>query len=45
MMNDHNIRHLPVLDSKKKVIGIVSERDVYFSYQMHANKTFPFKKS
>ena len=35
MMSENNIRHLPVLDSNKKVIGIVSERDLYSSYQLN----------
>ena len=35
MMSENNIRHLPVLDSNKKVIGIVSERDLYSSHQLN----------
>src|SRR5947207_1896929 len=27
-MRDHKIRHLPVVDSKKKIIGIISDRDI-----------------
>ena len=35
IMKDNNIRHLPVLNSQKKVVGIVSERDLYFSYRLN----------
>ncbi len=37
IMHENGIRHLPVLDSNKKVVGIVSERDIYLSYKLHAN--------
>ena len=33
IMNKEDIRHLPVLDQEKKIVGIISERDVYFSYR------------
>lgn len=35
IMQEKNIRHLPVLSSKKQVIGIVSERDLLSSYHSH----------
>lgn len=41
MMNEHNIRHLPVLSADKKIVGIVSERDLYSSYRMNANGQTP----
>ena len=44
IMSDHNIRHLPVVDSDKNVVGIVSERDIYFSYQLHASKDISIQK-
>ena len=33
LMKEENIRHIPVKE-KKKVLGIISERDVYFSYRL-----------
>ena len=33
LMNSHNIRHLPVVDSENKVVGIISDRDVMVKVQ------------
>ena len=33
LMKEGNIRHIPVKE-KDKVLGIISERDVYFSYRL-----------
>ena len=33
LMKEGNIRHIPVKE-KNKVVGIISERDVYFSYRL-----------
>ena len=44
LMNENNIRHLPVLDSNKKVLGIVSERDLYSSYKINPQGDTPIKK-
>ena len=30
IMSENQIRHLPVLDSKKKVVGVISIRDFSF---------------
>lgn len=30
LMQRHNVRHLPVLDEKGRLLGIVSQRDLYF---------------
>jgi len=43
-MSDNNIRHLPVLGADKKVVGIVSERDIYFSYKLYASKDISVQK-
>ena len=43
-MSEKRIRHLPVLDSNKKVAGIVSERDVFSSYKLQLNGDTPVKK-
>ncbi len=32
MLNEHRIRHLPVVDRQKKLIGIVSDRDLRSAY-------------
>ena len=34
LMNQEDIRHFPVLDGKKNVIGVISERDVYYGYRL-----------
>ena len=44
IMRKYNIRHLPVLDSHKKILGIVSERDLYSSYKTPENETIPVQK-
>lgn len=44
IMSDNNIRHLPVLGADKKVVGIVSERDIYFSYKLYASKDISVQK-
>ena len=35
IMNQEDIRHLPVLNEEKKVIGVISERDVYYGYRLN----------
>jgi acetoin utilization protein AcuB len=30
LMRRHQIRHLPVLDDESKLVGVVSQRDLYF---------------
>lgn len=37
IMSKNRIRHLPVLDSNKKLLGIVSERDLYSSYKLNSD--------
>ena len=37
IMSENNIRHLPVLDANKKIVGIVSEKDLYSSYRLNPN--------
>ena len=44
IMTDNNIRHLPVLDSNKKILGIVSERDLFSSYKLKLNGETPVQK-
>lgn len=44
IMRAHNIRHLPVLDSQKKILGIVSERDLYSSYKVPENAKIPVRQ-
>lgn len=44
IMKEQSIRHLPVLDSKKQIVGIVSERDIYSSCHKSVNGTTPIKE-
>ena len=37
IMNENSIRHLPVLDANKKIVGMVSEKDLYSSYRIQPN--------
>lgn len=39
-MNDHHIRHLPVLDERKMVVGILSDRDVQRAMQVTRKNQF-----
>lgn len=44
IMTDNDIRHLPVLDSNKKILGIISERDLFSSYKLELNRDTPVQK-
>lgn len=43
IMSENNIRHLPVLNANKKVLGIVSERDLYSSYRLQSDGNTPIQ--
>ncbi len=44
IMKDNNIRHLPVLNSQKKIVGIVSERDIHYFYRGNSDENTPVGK-
>lgn len=36
LMSENQIRHLPVLDGKKKIVGVISIRDFSFTPDLEA---------
>ncbi len=44
IMNQRDIRHLPVLNGEKKVIGVISERDVYYGCRLNPDGNVPVKE-
>ncbi len=38
LMKAHSIRHIPVVDDNQKIVGILSERDIYFVYRLGLTK-------
>ena len=44
LMKQEDIRHLPVLSSDKKVLGILSERDINSSYRLNPSSSLPVEE-
>ena len=38
LMKNNGIRHIPVVDEHQKIVGILSERDIYFVYRLGLTK-------
>ena len=38
LMNKEGIRHLPVLNQKKEIVGIISDRDIHLTRRMNPEK-------
>ena len=43
IMSQERIRHLPVVDSKGEVVGIISERDIHCAYRLQGADEYMVK--
>ena len=44
IMIKEGIRHLPVLDNRSDIVGIISDRDIHFAHRMSSEKNLKVKE-